>query len=292
MDGDAVKSQSDSDRRSKAPIRNPTDFKEEGTTNRELIIADFDDVMSELLSNEESFNHINQQLNKFDTVMSEMSKRIVNLENENGKFHRTNIEISTEHVKLQKAVNSGSSALTSFDQRFFKMEDRLTEMEKLLDSMISENNERIRRVESLLSTFSTNSPCSSEPSENVNREISERGSEVQEKSPHPTTFTHQLVPVFEGQHSGGSSGVVVLHEGLWYVQLEIVILEHVSGIGTINYLNNQVPLGFAPTEVVSIQTNKNGVSMEASKVVLGYVNYEPNANDEYPHTVVIRMTLK
>lgn len=235
--------------------------KEDATINRELIIGDFDDVMSELLSNEESFNHIGLQIHKLDTVMSEMSKRIVNLENENGKFHRSNIEIVAENTKLQKGV-AASSAL--IEQRIGKMEERIHIIEESSKLALSKLMERLERIE--------------------RREL--------EKSPHPTTFTHQLLPVFEDQRSDQSMGVAILQDGVWHVQLQVVILQHFEGVGSINYLNNQVPVGFSPSQVVDIQTSKEGVSMEINKVILGYVNYESRADDEYPHTVVIRMTLK
>lgn len=217
------------------------------TTKAQLIIAPFEDVLSELLTNESYFNQINAQLAKLDSVLSELGKRIIALENDNGKVHRSNIELTTESSRITKVVDTLVNSVELLAQRV---------------SDIEANSAH---------------PTKSDP---------------ETEQEHPKTFNYVLYPAINGQRNDNSHGVAIRADDIWKVTLTIEMTEPVEECATINYLNNQVPLGFAPTTLVDVGADRIGVFVDPDKVLSGYVGYMPATSVEYPHSVTIQMTLK
>lgn len=231
------------------------DTLKESSSKRELIIKPWDDVIDELLTNEDAFSQISKQHDKFETVLSDALKRIVTLENENGKLQRSILDIEISASKYQR--------------EFSELMSKYMDLEK-----------SIRSMETTPPTVTSPPPPPTVTPAN--------------KCISPVIFTHNLVPIFNEQRSLNSKGVAIFQDETWIIQMSIEILAPLQPdtVGYINYLNNQVPVGFAPTTVVSIAADKNGVYIEADKIMLGYITYVPDAASTYPHTLGINMTLK
>ena len=262
-------------------------LKENQSAKRELIIEPFDDVVSELLTNEDTFNQISRQLNKFESVVAELGRRVVTLENENSRLNKVILNLELENTKTQKVIVSLVSMNVLIDQLKLKVENIENASKDKKDVKTP-----IKLPEPIVISTSPSQMKLPTPSTESNEELVHTS--TMPVIEHPITFTHKLNPIFHDQRSINSTGVAILKEDVWEVNIKVEILESPppDTLGYINYLNNQVPLGFNPKELVRINTDRNGLYVEQDKVIFGYISYVPEVTSTYPHFVTIQMLLK
>lgn len=270
------------------------DLRNDSSLKPELNIKEFDDILTEILSNENTFNQLSSRIETLEVKISESSaieSRISNIE--------STILIIPNIVSQLKNYSEMVKKLTS-EVESLKLKileySQATKTENVSKILNSDKTKTISPISSGDLALLKSTPSVS----NIKDSPLAPMSENQDKCVSNVVFTHHLSPIFMDQQSPNSKGIAVCKNGIWEINLCVEILKeppksntpNIPNGGYINYLNVQLPLNFSPKEVVNILGDRSGILFKTEEAILGYIYYAPEISVTYPHLININMILK